>query len=254
MVDFTGTSGVEPATGPGPDRRQPDHEQRDGRAPREPARRTPRDIQDVAQMMGIPAAELTPRVQEALDIIVNEYDRVRSELEREHERVARFQDLADHHPLLPTLNHHAFLRELGRLINRARQTETVSTVALFHIRGLDAVRLERGREAAEGIRERISRQLADNLRASDLLAALGEGDFAVILTLTESTEATDKGQALAEGIRSLLEEIGGRLSVFWGIRTFAADDDARQVLKAADADLRRRAETETPLGSTPAIG
>jgi len=243
MGDLTRTSGVDPATATGGDRHRPDHEEREGPPPREPARRTPRDIHDVAQMMGIPAAEMTPRVREALDIIVNEYDRVRAELEREHERVTHFQDLADRDPALPAANRRTFLRELARLINRAGQTQTVSSVAILHILNLDPVRLGRGRAVADGILGEVVQRLAGDVRASDLVATLGGSDFAVILTLTDAAAAAEKAQELAEGVRQILERSAGAgmaLGVAWGIRAFTAEDHAEQVIEAADGDLRRR--------------
>lgn len=245
MVDITRTSGIEPATGAGADRQRPDHEERESPPPPEPGRRTPRDIQDVAQMMGIPAAEMTPSVCEALDIIVNEYDRVRLELEREHGRVTHFHDLADRHPRLPVANRRTFLRELARLINRAGQTQTVSSVALLHVRNLDSLRLDRGRAVADGILEQVALRLADNVRASDLVAAMGGADFAILLTLTDEVAAAEKTLELAEGVRCVLElerpgEAGTSLGVAWGFCSFTAEDEAERVVDAADDDLRRR--------------
>lgn len=243
MGELTRTSGVEPAIGADADRHRPETEERGGQHSRQPAKRTPHDIQDVAQMMGIPAAEMTPRVREALDIIVNEYDRVRSELEREHERLAHFQDMAERDPLLPVANRRTFLRELARLINRAGQTQTVSSVAILHVDGLDGVRLGHGRAAADRLLADITHELAGGVRASDLVATLGGGDFAVILTLTEAAAAAEKTRDLAEAVRRVAvpPEAGGLpLDVAWGVRAFTAEDDAEQVLAAADDDLLRR--------------
>ena len=246
MVDITRTSGIEPATGTGADRHRPDHEEREGAPPPEPARRTPRDIQDVAQMMGIPPAEMTPSVREALDIIVNEYDRIRLELEREHERVSHFHQLADRDALLPLANRRTFLRELARLINRAGQTQTVSSVALLHVVGLDALRLARGRGAADAVLGDVARQLTGDVQASDLVGALGGADFAILLTLTDDVAAAEKASELAEGVRRILAQRGGAgavLGVAWGIRSFTAADEAELVVEAADGDLRRRQES-----------
>ena len=246
MGELSRTSGIEPAIGADADRRRRDAEERGDHKPREPARRTPHDIQDVAQMMGIPAAEMTPRVQEALDIIVGEYDRVRSELEREHERLAQVQELAERDPLLPVANRRTFLRELARLINRAGQTQTVSSIAVLHVGGLDAIRLGRGRAAVDALLGEIGLWLLGEVRASDLVATLGGGDFAVILTLTDGAAAVDKARDLAGGMRRVVEwqeTDGTLLGVAWGVRAFTAEDEAEQVLAAADRDLLgRRAE------------
>lgn len=244
MVDVTRSSGVDPVTGTDRQKRQHEREEQGGPHPRKaPPRRSPRQIHDVAQVMGIPAAELTPRVQEALDIIVGEYDRTRSDLERERERVAHYQDLTDKDPLLPVLNRRALTRELARLINRAAQTRTVSSVAVLHLRNLDATRLRHGRAAVDGILGQAAERLIADLRATDIAGSLGGGDFAVVLTLTNGAAAVEKTQALAGALRAAIGERAGAglpLDVAWGVAAFTAEDDAEHVIAAADDDLRRR--------------
>jgi len=242
MVDVTRSSGVDPVSGTDRHKRQHERDEPGGFPPRQQTpRRSPRQIHDVAHVMGIPAAELTPRVQEALDIIVGEYDRTRSELDRERERVAYCQELADRDPLLPVLNPRALTRELARLINRAAQTRTVSSVAVLHLGGLEAPRLRRGRAVIDGVLRQVAERLIAELRASDLVASLGGADFAVVLTLTNGVAAVDKTQSLAEAARAeARERFGVSVEVAWGVAAFTAEDDAEQVIAAADGDLRRR--------------
>jgi len=245
MVDVTRASGVEPVIGTDGHKRRQDREEQAGPHPREtPPRRSPRQIHDVAQVMGIPASELTPRVQEALDIIVSEYDQARSDLERERERIAFYQDLADRDPRLPVINQRTLIRELARLISRADQTRTVSTLAVLHIGNLDVTRLRHGRAVADGILLRVAEHLIVSLRASDIVAGLGGADFAVVLTLTDGVAAQDKVGAIATSLRAdLAGMVDGDLAldVVWGVAAFTAEDDAEQVLDAADSDLCRRA-------------
>lgn len=249
MVDVTRPSGVDPVTGADWEKhRQHRDEQNGGQPPARDAaarRRGPRNIDDVAYVMGIPPAEMTPRVQEALDIIVGEYDRTRSDLERERERVAHFQALSERDAILPVDNRRTLIRELTRLANRAAQTHTVSSLLMLHIRHLDAVRLRRGRAAADGILRRAAEVLLANLRASDVVASVGGSDLAVILALTDGTAAADKARALADGVAAAIAEDGGDgepPAVDWGLAAFAAGDDAEGIVTAADRDLRRRYE------------
>ncbi|MBE0531528.1 MAG: diguanylate cyclase [Rhodospirillales bacterium] len=244
MVDVTRASGVDPLVRADGHKRRQEHEEQGGSHPREaPTRRLPRQIHDVAQVMGIPPSELTPRVQEALDIIVSEYDRARSDLERERERIAYYQDLADKDPHLPLVNQRTLMRELARLIARAAQTRTVSSLAILHIRNLEATRLRHGRAKADGILQQAAERLSTALRASDIVASLGGAEFAVVLTLTDGAAATEKVAALAEALGSALRDRSDPdlpLDVLWGVVAFTSADDAEQVMEAADRDLRGR--------------
>ncbi len=244
MVDVTRASGVESVIAADGHKRRQEHEEQGGSHPREaPTRRSPRQIHDVAQVMGIPPSEMTPRVQEALDIIVSEYDRARSDLERERERIAFYQDLADKDARLPLVNQRSLMRELARLIARASQTRTVSSLAILHIRNLEATRLRHGRAKADGILLQVAERLGTALRASDIVASLGGTEFAVVLTLTDGSAATEKVAALAAALGTMLGERSDPdlpLDVVWGVAAFTSEDDAERVMETADGDLRRR--------------
>jgi diguanylate cyclase (GGDEF)-like protein len=244
MVDVTRSSGVDPVTGADRHKRRQEREEQGAPHPHENrTRRSPRQIHDVANVMGIPPSELTPRVQEALDIIVGEYDRTRSDLERERERIAYYQDLADKDPHVGLINQRTLMRELARLITRATQTRTVSSLAVLHIRNLEGTRLRHGRAAAEGILREIAERLIAELRASDIVASLGGTDFAVVLTLTDGIAATAKMQSVADSLRVALRDRTDPdlpLEVGWGVTAFTAEDDAEQIVEAADVDFRHR--------------
>ena len=245
MVEVTRTSSVEPATATDPQTRQHHPEDESGPGGEEEARRRWRSahqIQDVAQIMGIPASELTPRVEEALSIIVGEFDHTRSELERERERVRYFQELSDRDSVLPVANKRALMRDLGRLINRATHTRTVSSLVVFTIQGLERVRASKGLAEAETILAKVSATLSSGLRGSDMLAYLGSADFGVILTLSAGRQAEDKVGDLSTRIAGTLQVISGDgWRVGWGIAPFQAGDDPDAIFEKADADLRRRA-------------
>ena len=98
-----------------------------------------RNIADVAFIMGIPAAELTANVQEALSIIMAEFDRVRGELDHIKEHALYLEEMADSHPFLPIMSRRALLRELSRVLTRAERTETNNSFLYLHeLRGHQA--------------------------------------------------------------------------------------------------------------------
>lgn len=244
MVDIGKSSAIEPVIGMDREKREGAWDEDEERSRRQAlAERTPRQVQDVAQIMGIPAEEMTPRVQEALQIIVGEFDRTRVELERERARATQFKELSDRHALLPVLNRRAFFRELKRLIDRAVQTRTVSTLAFVRLLGLEAARAKHGRGAAEGVLGRIAQKLAAEVRASDVVAALDGDEFAVILTLSDADEAAEKIAALCAGVGPELwvgKGVEAGISLAWGVAEFTGDAEPGNVVEAADVDLRAR--------------
>lgn len=248
MVEVKKSSAVSP---PGALGRRQSQSQQDGgglggqgRGPTDPVRR----VTDVAQIMGIPARELTPRVQEALTIIVGEYDRLKEELERKLERIRYLEELADQHPFLSVLNRRAFLREMSQRVTHAERTSTTSTLVVYQVHGIEAARRKAGRIAADHLLAEITDVLNHGVRASDLVGNLGGSDFGVVLALTEGMAAWEKAGELATRIDEQLrtnQDDQLAFAVEWGQQAFGGGSDVSDVLNAADQDLRqRRAERD----------
>ena len=218
----------------------------EGRRPTDSVRR----VTDVAQIMGIPARELTPSVQEALTIIVGEYDRLKEELERKLERIRYLEELSDQHPFLAILNRRAFLREMSQRVSHAERTSTTSTLIVFQVHGVDSARRGVGRAAADQLLAEVTEVLNEGVRASDLVGNLGGSDFGVVLALTEGTAAQEKADELATRIDERLrmsEDPQLSFAVEWGQQVFGGGSNVSTVLDAADQNLRqRRTEKESP--------
>ncbi len=71
--------------------------------------------EDVATVMGIPEAELTPKVRQAIQQLMSEVYRLRQDLEEAKQRVGYLEQLADQDTLAPVLNRRAFIRELSSM-------------------------------------------------------------------------------------------------------------------------------------------
>ncbi len=71
-------------------------------------------IDDQVSIMGIPEAELTPKVREAIMGLMAEVAAMRRELEANKKELANLAKLADRDSLLPVQNRRAFVRELTR--------------------------------------------------------------------------------------------------------------------------------------------
>ena len=203
-----------------------------------------RNIADVAFIMGIPVAELTDKVQEALSIIMAEFDRVRGELDHIKEHAHYLEELADSHPFLPVMSRRALLRELSRVLTRAESTETNNSFLYLDITNIEDIKRTVGRTAAESALAHAAAVLGETLRGSDFIGGLEGNDLGVILTVTEDAAAVEKTEEMVAALTGRPFGWQGRtihLAVAWGLHSFAAGESVDDILEAADRDRRARA-------------
>ncbi len=195
---------------------------------------------DVAQVMGIPENELTPKVQAALDAIITEYERLRDELDHSVAHAAYLQDLADAHPFLPVINRRALLREVTRVASRAEKTETTHTFIYIHIPVIEDIRIRHGHAAAETALIQAAVCLSHTLRASDIIGSLGGGDFGIVLTLARREVAQAKVPHLIDAVREqgfTWRDENITLDVAVGMHQFEPGQGVEAIMDAADRDL-----------------
>jgi diguanylate cyclase (GGDEF)-like protein len=242
MVDISKTPYVAPIRGSG---------QHDGQgrrhAPEEPpAKRRPHPregVEDVAFIMGIPVAELTPKIEEALKFVMGEFDRVRYERDLSRDREAHLQTLADAHSLLPVLNRRALVRELNVVVQRAAKAGTENTFVCMSLVNGAEIRGRYGLAAIGAVMTEIARTLAAGLRASDVLGSLGGYDFGIILTLADGSAAARKADQLVAALRdrpSAWADAVLEAKMAWGLRAITPDDTAESLIDDADRSLRVR--------------
>jgi len=216
VVPWTGVSGVQTA---------------------QPATGVPVDqIRDVVSL-GIPASEMTPRVQQAVLGLLGMVDRLRRELDESRKRLDDLERLADEDTLLPIANRRAFMRELARMVGMAERYGTPGSIAYFDVNGFKPINDEFGHAAGDAALVHVARILVACVRSGDMVGRLGGDEFGVLLVQTEAGQARLKAEELAAEISAqpLLwqgKEIG--LSTSWGVYCFNGLEDAAQVLDAAD--------------------
>ncbi len=215
-----------------------------GRATRRRPLSSPRKtVSDLAFVMGIPPAEFTPRVEEAIAIIMGEFDRQRIELERAKVRIAFLEEQGDAHSFLPVSNRRAFLRAMSVAITRAGQTQTQSTLVLLSLRNATLVREQFGRAALDAALLAMAGVLKEAVRASDSVGSLGGGDFGLILALAEGEAAREKTLSIVRSLAEAPIDWGAErvaLDVAWGSATFSGRETIRAVLDSAEQDLLAR--------------
>jgi len=108
--------------------------------------------------------------------------------------------------LLDSLTHisnpRGFDRDLAREISRARRGEKPVTVLLMEIDEFDDLYESYGERRGQFVIKKIAERLSSNLRATDLLARLGESKFAVLIPVSGEMVA----QEIAERMRKDIED------------------------------------------------
>ncbi len=171
--------------------------------------RTPGQITDFASVMGIRGKELTPRVHEALTLVMNEFDKVRWELEVSHQHEGRLQNLADMHAFLPVLNRRALYAQITRLAEHAVRTETEAALIYLEIENFGALRKEYGPSASDLVLEQIADVIVANLREIDVAGEIGGGAFVLIQSLSSLKEATEKASAITAALATNPPAVNG---------------------------------------------
>src|SRR5438045_33262 len=106
-------------------------------------------IEETISLAGVPEAEMTPRVRQALMGLLGEVDRLRRELTDARNRISFLERLADEDSLMPIANRRAFVRELSRMMAFAQRYGTPASVVYFDLDGLKAVNDEYGHAAGD---------------------------------------------------------------------------------------------------------
>lgn len=203
----------------------------------------PKAALDAISILGIPEAELTPKVRSAIVGLLQDVDRLRQEVAIGHAQVLKLEQLADQDALVPLANRRAFVRELSRMISFAQRYKIPSSLLYFDINGLKSVNDTLGHAAGDAVIQQIAQTLTKNVRQSDLVGRLGGDEFAVLLTHSDERAAENKAAALARNVEKQPFTWEGQalsLSVAYGSYTFKEGEDAAIALDAADRAMYAR--------------
>lgn len=192
---------------------------------------------DTAAIMGIPEAELTPKVRAAIMTLMQEVDTLRKDLERTHTRLAQLERLADQDTLTPIPNRRAFVRELGRIVSYSQRYEEPSSLIYFDVNEFKHINDTYGHAAGDAALMHIAESLLFHLRESDIVGRLGGDEFGVILVRADAEQARSKAQSLADEIAAKAVVHDGKsfnISVSFGLTTFRTGESATEAMAAAD--------------------
>ena len=198
---------------------------------------------DDVSVLGIPAAELTPKVQAALTTLMAEVTRLRQELESARHRLAEIEHDANQDPLVPVLNRRAFVREMSRLISFTERYNMPASVVYFDLNDFKSLNDTHGHAAGDAALLHVGTLLTQHVRESDLVGRLGGDEFGVILANAGEEVAQKKADSLAQIIASSPLNYGGQsipVAVAYGVHQFRAGEDPRAAMAGADQAMFTR--------------
>lgn len=198
---------------------------------------------DVTSVMGIPEAEFTPKVRQAIMALMAEVDALRRDLQVAETRIKNLEETADQDTLTPIANRRAFVRELSRTMSYAERYGTPASVLYFDVDGLKQINDTLGHAAGDAALLHVARILADNVRDTDTIGRLGGDEFGMILANSDERQAAEKGQILSRAIEKsplLWKGTVLELSAAWGSFSFRSAVDPAHALDAADREMYQR--------------
>ena len=192
----------------------------------------------VASIAGIPEAEFTPRVRDAITRLMGEVDQLRHDLKRTQARLEEAERAADQDHLLPLFNRRAFVRELTRSIGVSSRYGTPSSLVYFDLDGFKQVNDTYGHAAGDALLAHVAHVLTQNVRDSDVVARLGGDEFGVILVHTAQAQSEAKAASLAARLAESPALWLGKpidIAFSYGVLELTPGDSADSAMARADA-------------------
>ena len=204
-----------------------------------------------ASVLGIPEAEFTPHVRDAVTPLLQEVEQLRREVAQARAQLEEMARAADQDMLLPVLNRRAFVREISRFIAFAERYGTPSSLLYFDLDHFKTVNDALGHPAGDVVLRHFADLIASQIRDSDVLARIGGDEFAVILAHVTLEQATRKGASLVQSLREKPPIWNGRtvpLSFSYGAYELHAGASADSAIAHADRAMyaQKRAGTKKP--------
>lgn len=204
-------------------------------------------VGDDVSIMGIPEAEFTPKVRDAIMKLIADVGNLREELKAAREdlsaarqEIAAKEKLANEDPLLPLPNRRAFVEELSRTMAHVERYGNASSVVYIDVNDLKEINDTFGHGAGDKALKHVADILLANIRESDRVGRLGGDEFCLILDEADTDSAREKAYDLAKAITDKPFEYDKKMvtvQVAVGVYTFNGVEDVNYALSAADKDM-----------------
>ncbi|GJL93007.1 GGDEF domain-containing protein [Hyphococcus sp.] len=155
---------------------------------------------DQIVLAGVPEAELTPRVREALVSLMQEVQSLREQIAWSQERIEDLERLADSDPMLDIFNRRAFVRELDRALGLIDRYSMKASLVFVDLNDLKKINDKMGHGAGDAALTHVANVLSANVRQSDAVGRLGGDEFGVLLTQADQPTAELKAAQLTSAV------------------------------------------------------
>ena len=175
--------------------------------------------------------------------LMAEVDRLRSQVADLQERVEQLDHLAHQDTLVSLPNRRGFLRELERLVDRARRYGESSAMLYVDLDGLKMINDTFGHQAGDEALIQVAGMLSEGVRKSDCVARLGGDEFGILLERSDegsSIETADRLVSLIAGSEFCFQGTCLPLSVAVGVAVIEPNDSPDAVMARADLAMYRQ--------------
>ena len=184
-----------------------------------------------------------PGVAPDVEQLVEEIGRLRGQVSQLQARVEQLDDLAHRDTLINLPNRRGFMRELERLIDRARRYDHMAAMLFVDLDGLKIINDTFGHRAGDGALIQVAELLSKGVRHSDVVARIGGDEFAVLLENATDESAHETAARLENMICGCEFTHDGDtlpLSVAIGVGMIDGADELDAVMARADEEMYRR--------------
>jgi len=175
--------------------------------------------------------------------LVDEIDRLRSQVAQLQERVELLDQLAHQDALINLPNRRGFMRELDRLVDRAKRYGHRAAMLFIDLDGLKMINDSFGHRAGDEALIQVAALLTGGVRRSDVVARIGGDEFAILLENANEESAHETAARLVDLVCGCEFRHDGDdlpLSVAIGVAMIDGDEDSISVMARADEEMYRR--------------
>ena len=191
------------------------------------------------------SSDLTEKVTDIgdSDRLMAEVARLRAQVSQLQERVEHLDQLAHQDSLVSLPNRRGFMRELERLVDRAKRYGEGSAMLFVDLDGLKMINDSFGHLAGDGALVQVAALLNRGVRRSDVVARIGGDEFAILLSHADDRSAHDTATRLVDMIADCDFTHDGDalpLSVAIGVAMIGPEDNPETIMARADEEMYRR--------------
>jgi len=175
--------------------------------------------------------------------LLAEIGRLQSQIAQLEQRVQQLDLLAHQDTLVSLPNRRGFMRELERLVDRARRYGESAALLYVDLDGLKMINDTFGHKAGDEALIQVAQLLVGGLRRSDLVARIGGDEFGILLSQTDEINAHETAGRLVDMIADCDFMHDGDalpLSVAIGVAVIGAEDEPESIMTRADEEMYRR--------------